>query len=101
MMSKLYICNDSFGSRINVGDTVELFIGIEMSSSWTSKVYWNILDGAFVDSHPGHKKMGLGGHHRKLRDFINQEDIKIYNEKDELVTLKTYCKKVKSKKIRV
>jgi hypothetical protein len=39
--------------------------------------------------------MGLGARHRNLRNFINQEDIKVYNEKDELVTLKTYCKKVK------
>ena len=93
-MRKL-ICNDSFGNRIYPGDTVELFIGIEMRTPWKSKVHWNMLDGAFVDSHPGHIKMGLGSKHRNLRDFINQEDIKIYNERDELVTLKTYCKKVK------
>jgi hypothetical protein len=93
-MRKL-ICNDSFGNRIYPGDTVELFIGIEMRTPWKSKVHWNMLDGAFVDSHPGHIKMGLGARHRNLRNFINQEDIKVYNEKDELVTLKTYCKKVK------
>lgn len=88
------ITNDSFGQRIYPGDTVELFMGIEMRTPWKSKVYWNMLDGAFVDAHPGHRKMGLGVH-RSLREFIGQEDIKVYNENDELVTLKTYCKKVK------
>ena len=99
-MSKLYICNNSFGSRINVGDTVELFMGVEMSTPWTSKVYWNMLNGAFVDAHPGHVKMKLA-FHRRLGEFINQDDIETYNENDEPVILKTYCKKVKSKKIRV
>jgi hypothetical protein len=99
MMSKLYICNDSFGSRINVGDTVELCMEWEMSSTWTSKVYWNVLDGAFVDAHPGHVKMGLA-FHRNLREFIDREPMKIENEDGEIEVLRTYCKKVKNKKIR-
>ncbi len=88
------ITNDSFGQRVYPGDTVELFIGIEMRTPWKSKVYWNMLDGAFVDSHPGHRKMGLS-YHRNLRDFIGQEDIRIPNETGKIEVLKTYCKKVK------
>ena len=88
------ICNDSFGQRIYHGDTVELFIGIEMSTPWKSKVYWNMLDGAFVDSHPGHRKMGLSVH-RTLREFLDREDIKISNQDGDIEVLKTYCKKVK------
>jgi hypothetical protein len=99
MMSKLYICNDSFGSRINAGDIVELCMEWEMASTWTSKVYWNVLDGAFVDAHPGHVKMGLA-FHRSLREFIDREPMKIENEDGEIEVLKTYCKKVKNKKMR-
>lgn len=91
---KYFICNDSFGSRINVGDTVELFIGIEIKTSWTSKVYWNMLDGAFVDSHPVHRKMGLSVH-RDLRNFLNKEDIEIFDTNGNPHILKTYCKKIK------
>jgi hypothetical protein len=94
--NKNYICNDSFGRRINVGDTVELMMGIEMHSSWISKVYWNMIDGAFVDAHPGHRKMGLGVH-RSLRDFLNREDIKISNQDGGIETVKTYCKKIKTR----
>lgn len=90
---KTYICNDSFGQRINAGDTVELFHEWEMSTSWTSIVYWNPLDGAFVDAHPGHVKMNMGVH-RSLRDFINQEDIRTVNAVGEYIVLKIYCKKI-------
>ncbi len=100
MKNKLYICNDSFGSRINAGDIVELCMEWEMSSTWTSKVYWNVLDGAFVDAHPGHVKLGLE-FHRNLREFIDREPMKIENEDGEVEVLKTYCKKVKNRKIRV
>jgi hypothetical protein len=84
------ICNDTYGNRIYPGDTVELFIGIEMSTPWRSEVYWNMLDGAFVDAHPGHVKMGLSTH-RHLRVFLNNEEIKGFDGE----TILTYCKKVK------
>jgi hypothetical protein len=84
------ITNDSYGNRIYPGDTVELFMGIEMRTPWRSKVYWNMLDGAFVDAHPGHVKMGLSIH-RHLRDFIDKEDIVDLDGE----VIKTYCKKVK------
>ncbi len=88
------ICNDSFGNRIYAGDTVELFNGMEMRTAWKSVVHWNMLDGAFVDAHPGHVKMKLS-FHRNLREFIGREDIKIQNEEGKWEVLKTYCKKVK------
>lgn len=81
-MKKL-ICKDCFGEDIRVGDTVELFVGFETKTSWVSKVYWNMLDGAYVESHPAHIKMGIGGG-RRLSYFINAED-----------KLSTYCKKIK------
>jgi len=91
--NKNYICNDSFGRRINVGDTVELMMGIEMHSSWVSKVYWNMIDGAFVDAHPGHRKMGIGVH-RSLRDFLGKEDFEVNVVGGGTEIIKTYCKKI-------
>lgn len=91
---KIYICNDSFGSRINVGDTVELMMGIEMSTSWTSTVYWNMLDGAFVNAHPGHKKMGLGVH-RNLREFLTKKTMLDFDGEP----IKIYCKKIKNTRV--
>lgn len=88
--NKMYICNDSFGSRINVGDSVELLMETEMGTSWVSKVYWNMVDGAFVDAHPGHIKMKLGVH-RNLREFLGVETITDFEGNP----VRTYCKKVK------
>jgi hypothetical protein len=88
------ICNDSFGNRIYPNDTVELSMPWEMKTTWTSKVHWNMLDGAFVDSHPGHVKMKLS-FHRSLRDFLNTEPMRIENEDGKIEVLKTYCKKIK------
>ena len=92
-MRKL-ICNDSFGNRIYPGDVVELFIGIETRTAWKSHVYWNMLDGAFVEAHPAHKAMKLSTH-RNLRDFLGKEDIRIPNEDGNIEVLNTYCQKVK------
>ena len=88
------ICNDSFGNRIYPGDIVELSMPWEMRSTWKSSVYWNMLDGAFVDSHPGHRKMGISTH-RNLREFLDREPMRVINEEDKVETLKPYCKKVK------
>ena len=92
--NKMYICNDSFGSRINVGDSVELLMEMETKTSWVSTVYWNMVDGAFVDAHPAHRKMELS-YHRNLREFLDREDIEIFDTDDNPVILKTYCKKIK------
>ena len=89
------ICNDSFGNRIYAGDTVELFIGIETKTAWKSIVHWNMLDGAFVDAHPAHKKMGLSTH-RNLRDFIGKEDFKVNVSGGGTEIIKTYCKKLRN-----
>jgi len=88
------ICNDSYGNRIYAGDTVELFIGIETRTAWKSVVHWNMLDGAFVDSHPAHRKMGLSSY-KNLREFLGRDDWHVENMDGEIEILKTYCKKIK------
>jgi len=89
-----YICKDDYGKKIYAGDTVEVRIPYETKSSHESVVYFNMLDGAFIDAHPGHVKMGLSTH-RNLSDYLNKEPMEIMLD-DELTTVKTYCKKVKS-----
>jgi hypothetical protein len=94
MANKVYICKDSNGKKIYSGDIVELYMPWEMHSPWKSEVYWNPLDGAFVDAHPGHVKMKLS-FHRSLREFLFREPMKIENEDNEIEILEAYCKKVK------
>ena len=94
---KLYkICKDDFGKTIYAGDTVELYMPHELRTTWESKVFWNMLDGAWVNAHPSHIKMDLGKD-RDLRDYLNQKATPFYNGDDEIVEWKKgYCKKVKS-----
>ena len=94
---KYFICKDDFGNKIYAGDTVELSCPQETSTTWTSIVHWNMLDGAFVDAHPAHKAMGLGSDNRTLSPLINQSDFIFYYEgNDEQFHEQGYCKKIKS-----
>ena len=72
---------------------------METSTTWTSRVYWNPLDGAFVDGHPAHVKMGLGMH-RSLRGFLNVEDVETVDTDGNPHVIRTYCKKVGNKRTR-
>lgn len=93
-MEKILLCKDANGKNIYPGDTVELFIGMEMKSSWKSKVFWNPLDGAFVNAHPGHVKMKLAKH-RDLRSFIDVNPVTVKDIEGKDVLLECWCKKVK------
>ena len=74
---KYFICYDDNKKKIYVGDTVELQISHETNTSYKSIVYWNMLDGAYVDCHPAHKT--LNNKNRKLSDYIkyNSKCIKV------------------------
>lgn len=89
-----YTCKDDYGKKIYVGDTVEVLLPWETKSPHQSVVHFNMLDGAFIDAHPGHVKLGLSIH-RNLRDYLHREPIDIMMD-DVLTTVKPYCKKVKS-----
>jgi hypothetical protein len=90
------ICKDDNGKVIYAGDTVELNIPWETSSTYQSKVYWSMLHGAFVDSHPAHISLQGRNNHRNLSDFLNQEPIKITYDTGEQKTKCGCCRKVKS-----
>ncbi len=97
---KTLICQDDNGNDIFHGDTVEVLIPWETSTSHQSAVYFNPLDGAFIDSHPAHIKMKMGSNHRRLRDYLNQSEGKglpIYEHPDDEEPKewrKGFCKKV-------
>ena len=96
---KYFICKDDFGKMIYLGDTVEVWKPCE-TKPYKSIVYWNRLDGAFVDGHPGHVKMGHSTH-RSLNEFFirNNPAIPVYDsfDDDALPTWKQgYVKKLKS-----
>lgn len=55
-----------------------------------------MLYGAWVDSHPTHINMGIGGQ-RALYGLLGQEEYSIYHYgEDKPTKMKGYCKKVKS-----
>lgn len=70
---KIFLCKDDFGKKLYAGDFVELTASMEMNSPWISRIWWNAVDGAFVDSHPGHIKMGIGAGTRDLRYFLREK----------------------------
>ena len=56
---KYYLGEDSVGNKLYAADEVELSMPFETKTTWKSRIHWNAIDGAFVDAHPSHIKMGL------------------------------------------
>jgi hypothetical protein len=93
---KYAICKDNNGKTIYAGDTVRLHAPMEIKSAWESIVHWNMLDGAFVESHPSHIKMGMGSGHRELRYFIDQDVITIPDQDGKMHDYTCFAVKVRS-----
>ena len=97
-----WIGKDSFGKMIYWGDTVEVWLPGETRSSYQSTVFWNRMDGAFIESHPTHNALHGKVVHRDLRPYLNQEPVPIwhYEDDDDKGTIigykQGYVKKVKS-----
>jgi hypothetical protein len=98
------ICEDDNGRMIYPGDTVEVHMPWETHNSHQSRVYWNPLDGAYIDAHPGHRKMDLGSKHRRLRDYIGlakEKGTPFFDHPDDeepVVWRKGFCRKVRKTK---
>lgn len=74
MRKQVFLGLDDKGKKLYVWDFVKLTSRIEVKSPWISQIYWNALDGAFVDSHPGHIAMNRGQHStRELAPFIRDK----------------------------
>ncbi len=91
------------GKTIYAGDTVEVLLPWETHTPHQSKVFWNALDGAFINSHPAHNFLNDGkSKHRSLRDYMFQKDqpgVPMYDHpEDEKPSkrIKGFCRKVKS-----
>lgn len=95
---KFAICRDDNGKMIYKGDIVQLWLPIETNTPHVSRVYHNMLDGAFVNGPKAHAFMNGGKpQHRSLRDYMNQEPIPIHEwGVDEPTYQKGMCIKVKS-----
>lgn len=92
------ICEDDNGKMIYVGDTVEVWNPIETNKPHQSEVYFNMLDGAYVEAAPVHDFLYGGKRgYRSLSDYLNQETIPIHiYGVEEPEYKKGYCIKVKS-----
>lgn len=89
---KYFICKDDNGKMIYAGDTVELFLPCITKIPYQTIVYWNKVDGAFVESFD--KKSDI-----PLRKFLGQQPYKFWDygeieNKPKMVNTK--CIKVKS-----
>ena len=95
---RYYICKDDFDNKLYAGDTVELYSPIEVETSWTSIIYWDMLYGAMVDSHPAHKKLHNNSEiQRHLYYLLGQEPWTIWDSHDNCEKIyRGYCKKIKS-----
>ena len=95
---KYYLCKDDFGNKLYPGDTVEILLSIGNKHPYQSKIYWNMVDGAFIDASPTTIFVNDGRKtHSSLRSVLNQEPF-YYNQydSDEMVAQYGYCKKIKS-----
>jgi len=68
---RLPLGKDDSGKTIYPYDFVRVQIPHETRTSHCSRVQWNALDGAFIDSHPAHVKMELS-RHRNLSNYIRK-----------------------------
>lgn len=92
------ICKDSLGKMIYWYDLVEVWNPTETRTPHQSRVYWNMLDGAFIDEHPSHAKLHKKVCHRSLNEYLRQEKVPLWDHNDDkLIGYQIgYVKKIKS-----
>jgi len=71
---KLFLGYDDLKKKLYIKDFVEVKANMEMQTSWISPIYWNPVDGAYIDSHPGHIAMNCGEwQSRHLAPFLRDK----------------------------
>ena len=71
---QIFLGRDDFGKKLYPWDFVQLTCRGEIKSYWISQIYWNPLDGAYVDSHPAHIAMNCGEWKcRELAPFLRDK----------------------------
>ena len=75
------MCKDDFNKKLYAGDFVELTASMETKNPWISRIWWNTIDGAFVDAQ--------GSGTRELRYFLHDKyNIPIYNTDNTVAEIK-------------
>jgi hypothetical protein len=77
---RLLLGKDDNGQKVYPYDFVRLQMDCETRTSYCSRIYWNNLDGAFVDSHPAHILLNGRNNYRNLRDYLGKKDVSLYYE---------------------
>ena len=86
---KIFLCRDDFNNKLYPGDFVELTVSLETRTPWISRIWWNEIDGAYVDAHPAHNFMSRrkASSTKELRSFLQKKyDIPIHNWEDDSVS---------------
>jgi hypothetical protein len=97
---RYFLCKDDFGKKLYPGDIVEIYLPSEIGSTWTSEISWGALTGAWVESHPTHKKLSNNPNkQRHLYELLNQHEVTIYD--GDYKQIKGYVKKIKSFKKKI
>jgi hypothetical protein len=60
MRKQVFLGLDDKGKKVYMGDFVRLSNRQSFKSPYISQIYWNALDGGFVDSHPAAIAMNCG-----------------------------------------
>ena len=71
MRKRILLGKDDIGNKLYICDFVKLTSRVNIKSHWCSIIYWNPLNGAYVDSHPAHIAMNCGVNRtRYLSEFL-------------------------------
>lgn len=75
---------DVNGKKLYPGDFVKIYMQAEVTKPHCSMIYWNALDGAFIESHPAHKWMDRikidEPRHRDLSRILRDQETYNTNE---------------------
>src|SRR5690348_6574419 len=74
---RLPLGKDNNSKMLYPYDFVKVQNTMETKSSHCSRIWWNALDGAFIDSHPAHIILN-NCKSRNLRDYLNHNDSSYY-----------------------
>jgi hypothetical protein len=80
---KLFLGYDELKNKLYINDFVKVEAKMEIQTFWISPIYWNPIDGAYIDSHPGHIAMNCGEWtSRSIAPFLRDNpDISAYSIK--------------------
>jgi hypothetical protein len=74
LRKRILLGKDDFNNKLYIYDFVKLTQRTNIKTPWISQIFWNVIDGAFINSHPAHAAMnGKISSHRDLREFLGEK----------------------------